>query len=142
MAPLIFGLPSGFMWAYMGTHAHTNPREVICNTGQNPQQSLEISLEALHSLLIHMSEALMTEPGLMMQLTDISKLFILTPSRNAEPVDHGGMGVGAHQTVWVQQIVCIKHDTAKVLKVHLMHDAGAWWYNEHVPQGLGSPLAR
>ena len=47
----------------------------------------------------------------------------LTPSNHTEPVDHGGVGVGAHHTVGVELVVGVKHDPPEVLQVHLVHDA-------------------
>ena len=43
----------------------------------------------------------------------------LTPSSDAEAVDHGGMTVSAHQTVRVQHAVSVEHHTTEILQIHL-----------------------
>ena len=35
---------------------------------------------------------------------------VLTPTDYTKPIDHGCMGVGPNQTVWVQQLVFVEHD--------------------------------
>ncbi len=46
------------------------------------------------------------------------------PAQHAEPVDHGGVGVGAHQGVAVgPAVVGGEHHPRQVLQVHLVADA-------------------
>eukprot|EP00976_Prorocentrum_cordatum_P030617 623380-Prorocentrum_minimum.AAC.7 len=51
------------------------------------------------------------------------------PAGDAEPVDHGGVAVGAHHRVGVEHLRVREHHTGEVLQVHLVHDAGAWRHN-------------
>ena len=65
---------------------------------------------------------------------------MLTPADDSQAVDHGGVRVGANQTVGVQHAVCLEDDTRQVLEVHLVHDARPGRHDEHVAQGLCAPL--
>lgn len=45
---------------------------------------------------------------------------VLTPTKDPKAINHGGVGVCAHQTVWVEKAFMAKHHPGKVLQVHLM----------------------
>ena len=45
--------------------------------------------------------------------------FSLTPSNNAQTVDHGCVAIGADHTVWVKQTLIVEHYTSQILQVHL-----------------------
>ena len=60
------------------------------------------------------------------------------PANNAEPVDHGGVGIGADPRIRIVQIALIKHALGEVLEVHLMDDADA---RRHHPKRLERLLA-
>ncbi len=47
------------------------------------------------------------------------------PSEDPEPVDHRGVGIGAHQRVGEGHAVPDAHDLTEMLQVHLVADAGA-----------------
>ncbi len=46
-----------------------------------------------------------------------------TPAHDAKAVDHGGVAVGAHKRVGIEDAVLLPHDLREVLEVHLVHDA-------------------
>ena len=43
----------------------------------------------------------------------------LTPSNDAQSVDHGCVAIGADHTVWVKQTLIVEHYTSQILQVHL-----------------------
>src|SRR5947207_15622391 len=55
------------------------------------------------------------------------------PTYDAQTVDHGGVGVGTHQGIWIslwrsvrpsdRPTVRRKHHASQVLELHLVHDA-------------------
>lgn len=62
------------------------------------------------------------------------------PADNTQPVDHGRVRVSADDRVGVQGVGVGEHHSPQVLEVDLVHDSGARRHNQHVPEGLGSPL--
>ena len=54
------------------------------------------------------------------------------PTHNAQTVDHGGVRVGAHQAVRVEDILVVEYDSGQTLQVDLVHDAAARWHDDHV----------
>lgn len=62
------------------------------------------------------------------------------PADNTQPVDHSGVRVSTDDRVRVQGVRVGEHHSSQVLEVDLVHDSGARRHNQHVPEGLGSPL--
>mmetsp|Transcript_14449 Transcript_14449/g.26143 ORF Transcript_14449/g.26143 Transcript_14449/m.26143 type:complete len:879 (-) Transcript_14449:137-2773(-) len=63
-----------------------------------------------------------------------------TPAQDPQAVDHGGVGVRAHQAVGVHQPLVVEHHPGEVLHVHLMHNAVARGHNGQTLKGGGAPL--
>jgi len=62
------------------------------------------------------------------------------PAQHAEPIDHGGVGVGADQGVAVGAAVVGGEDhPCEVLEVDLVTDAGAGWHHPKAVEGLLGP---
>ena len=53
--------------------------------------------------------------------------FSLTPSNDAQPVDHGCVAIGADHTVWVKQTLIVEHYTSQILQVHLKVKGERGW---------------
>lgn len=66
----------------------------------------------------------------------------LTPAQDAQTIDHGGVRVGAHQTVRIQEPILVKHHAGQVLQVDLVNDSWTRRNNSHVSEGFGAPLQR
>ncbi len=67
-----------------------------------------------------------------------------TPAEYAKTVNHGGMRVGTNQCIGVSLtdaiVLHVEHDTAQVLEVNLMNDAGIRWYHFEIGEGFLAPL--
>ena len=66
------------------------------------------------------------------------------PAEHAQAVDHGGVGVGAHQGVRVGEGlavlgVAVPDAAAQVFQVHLVADAGARRYHAEIIEGVLAP---
>ena len=64
----------------------------------------------------------------------------LTPSQYPQSVDHGGVGVGAHNAVGVHQAVADVDHATQVLQVHLVNRAHVRRDHVHVLERFGAPL--
>jgi len=62
------------------------------------------------------------------------------PAEHAEPVDHGGVRVGADNGVRLEHIVDVHDSAGQLLEVDLVHDSGSRGHNEHVLEGGLPPL--
>lgn len=47
----------------------------------------------------------------------------LTPAEDTQTIDHGGVRVGAHQAVRIQEPILVKHHAGQVLQVDLVNDS-------------------
>lgn len=65
-----------------------------------------------------------------------------TPAEDAQTVDHGGVRVGAHQAVRVEEPVVVEHHPGQVLQVDLVNDPRSRRDDPHVPEGFGAPLGK
>ena len=96
--------------------------------GGGARRQLARELEA-HDLRDEHGDRLAEHGGLGLDAAD-------APAQHAEAVDHGGVRVGAHQRVRVglrlAPVLVFEHDTAQVLEVDLVHDAGAWRHDLEV----------
>src|SRR5262249_15125706 len=63
-----------------------------------------------------------------------------TPADYADPVDHGGVAVGADQRVGVVDLALAVHATCQVLQVDLVHNADARRHHFEGVERLHSPL--
>ena len=65
------------------------------------------------------------------------------PAEYAQTVDHGGVGIGAHQRVRVGDgftvHLLLPHRFAQIFQIHLMADAGARRHHPEVVKGLLAP---
>src|SRR5690606_4002881 len=63
------------------------------------------------------------------------------PAHDANAVDHGRVAVGAHQRIWVIDVVLgvVVHPPGEVLEVDLMNDAEARRYHAEGLEGLHAP---
>lgn len=64
----------------------------------------------------------------------------LTPTKDTQTINHGGVRICAHQAVWVVISILIKDHSRQILQIHLVDDSWAWWNNPHVAKGLRAPL--
>ncbi len=68
------------------------------------------------------------------------------PAEHSEPVNHRGVGVGAHQRVGEEQdvisLLAGQHHLGQKFQVDLMHDTGGWWNNPEVVEGLLTPAQK
>ena len=46
-------------------------------------------------------------------------MLTLTPSSDAQAIDHGGVAVSAHQAVRIEHAFTVEYHTTQVLQVHL-----------------------
>ena len=67
---------------------------------------------------------------------------LLTPTNYSQSIDHSCVGVCANNTVRIQNIVHVEHNTAKILQVNLMNYAGARWDNCHIFESFWAPLQK
>ncbi len=66
------------------------------------------------------------------------------PAQYPKAVDHGGVGIGAHQGVRVGVGVAVlgfgrPHTLGQVFQVHLVADTGARWHHAEVVEGFLAP---
>lgn len=64
----------------------------------------------------------------------------LTPTEDAQTINHGGVWICAHKAVWVVISILIKDHSCQILQIHLVDDSWARWNNPHVAKGLRAPL--
>ncbi len=62
------------------------------------------------------------------------------PADDAQPVDHGGVRVGADDAVRVEHVAVGEADARQVLQVDLVHNAGAGRHDQHVLEGSRAPF--
>ncbi len=62
------------------------------------------------------------------------------PADDAKTVDHGGVGVGADERVWVKNAIFFKYAFREVFEVDLVNDADAWRDDFKSVEGLFAPL--
>ena len=66
----------------------------------------------------------------------------LTPAEDTQPINHGGVGVCAHQAVRVEVPFVVKDHSGQVLQVDLVNDPRTRRYDSHVPESFRAPLGR
>ena len=64
----------------------------------------------------------------------------LTPTKNAQAINHGSVRVCAHEAVWVIISILIKYHSCQIFQIHLVDDSWARGNNPHVVKSLGTPL--
>src|SRR5258706_596731 len=61
------------------------------------------------------------------------------PGEDAQAVDHGGVRIGAHQRVGIDDALALEDPLGEVLEVHLVHDADARRDDPEAVVGLHAP---
>ena len=63
------------------------------------------------------------------------------PAKDAETVDHGGVAVGAYESVWIGDSFGINEgDSGKVFQIDLVDDACVRWNNPEIGEGFLAPF--
>lgn len=65
---------------------------------------------------------------------------VLTPAEDAQAVDHGGVRVGSHHTVGVDEALADLHHSGQVLQVDLVDGTHLRRNHVHVLESLRAPL--
>ena len=65
------------------------------------------------------------------------------PAQHAQAVDHGGVRVGANQSVGIRGALAVRflheNDARQIFQIHLMHDAGVGRHDGEIAKGGLSP---
>lgn len=61
---------------------------------------------------------------------------VLTPAKDAQSVDHGGMGISSNHTVRVDEALADLHHPGQVLQVDLVDGTHLWRNHVHVLESL------
>lgn len=64
----------------------------------------------------------------------------LTPAQDPQAVDHGGVGVGSHHAVGVNEAVSHLDHSGQMLKIHLMDRTNVWRNHVHIFKSIWAPL--
>ena len=57
-----------------------------------------------------------------MHTSSMVNTYCLTPAEDTQAINHGGVGVCAHQAVGVEVPLMVKHYSGQVLQVNLVND--------------------
>lgn len=63
-----------------------------------------------------------------------------TPAQDAQAIDHGGVWVGSHHTVGVDETVAELDDSGQILQIHLVDRTDIRRNHVHIPKCLWTPL--
>lgn len=70
----------------------------------------------------------------------LSKWRWFTPSQDAQAIDHGGVWVGSHHTVGVDEAVADLDDPGQVLQIHLVDRTDVRRNHVHILKSFWTPL--